>query len=63
MASPDCHDSEAAFTAEPLTSLTKDEWWTVCRRVAPDWTYEQFEQAWDEFQAEKAEYLRRKALS
>jgi len=41
-----------------LTEFDKIEWRDVCRRLRPDWTDEQFEAAWIEFQTLKA----RKAL-
>ncbi len=38
-----------------LNEFDKEEWRLVARRLRPDWTDEQFEQAWAEFAAEKAE--------
>jgi len=32
-----------------LNEFDKTEWWDVCRRLRPDWSYEQFERAWQEF--------------
>lgn len=42
-----------------LDQFDKVEWRDVVRRVRPDWTDEQFEQAWAEF----IEMKRRKSLS
>jgi hypothetical protein len=36
---------------EPLRLLDKEEWWNVC---SPDLTREDYDRAWDEFQAMKA---------
>ncbi len=32
-----------------LDEMDKNEWFDVCRRLRPDWTAEQFEEAWREF--------------
>lgn len=42
-----------------LNLLDKDEWREVCRKMRPDWTDEQFEEKWNEFQ----EIKRNKGLS
>lgn len=36
-------------------SLTKYEWWSVCRRVKPALTWSDYELMWDDFQARKAQ--------
>lgn len=36
-----------------LDQMEKDEWRDACRRLRPDWTDEDFERAWAEFQAIK----------
>lgn len=36
----------------------KIEWRDACRKVRPDWTAEQFEQKWTEFQREKQKRAR-----
>lgn len=41
-----------------LNKFSKEEWRDVVRRVRPDWTDEQFDSAWTEFQ----ELKRSKAL-
>lgn len=46
-----------------LDEFDKDEWREVVRLVRPDWTDEQFDEAWDDFQRMKAERQRRLALS
>jgi hypothetical protein len=46
------------MTNDTLDHYTKDEWREVARRLRPDWTEEQFEEAWAEF----VEMKRRKAL-
>jgi hypothetical protein len=40
-----------------LDEFSKEEWQDVSRKLRPDWTDEQFEEAWVEFQ----EMKRRKA--
>lgn len=41
-----------------LHELDKDEWRNVARKLRPDWTDEQFEEAWHEF----CEMKRRKKI-
>lgn len=36
-----------------LNEFDKDEWRDVSRKLRPDWTEEQFEEAWQEFVALK----------
>ena len=33
-----------------INEYSKDEWRDITRRLKPDWTDEQFEKAWSEFQ-------------
>lgn len=47
------------MTERRLDELNKDEWRDVARRLKPEWTEEQFEEAWQEF----VELQRRKRLS
>lgn len=41
-----------------LNELDRDEWREVCRILRPDWSEEEFDRAWSEFQ----ELKRRRAL-
>ncbi len=40
---------DAAREPTRLNEFNKTEWRDVCRKVRPDWTDEQFEEAWAEF--------------
>lgn len=45
-----------------LREYDKDEWWDVMRRAKPDITREEFDLYWDEFQSDKAERSRQRAM-
>jgi hypothetical protein len=38
-----------------LDEFTKDEWRDIARKVCPEWTDEQFDEAWTEFENLKLE--------
>ena len=38
-----------------LDEFDRLEWWDVARKLRPDWTEEDFDAAWDEFQRLKAD--------
>jgi hypothetical protein len=45
-----------------LDEFNRDEWYDVARILRPDWTEEDFDREWKEFQAAKAEHERKARL-
>jgi hypothetical protein len=45
-------------TETRLDEFDREEWWDVARKLRPDWTREQFDAEWDDFQRSKAERQR-----
>lgn len=45
-----------------LDEFNADEWFDTMRRVRPDYTREEFDLDWAEFQAMKAAHLRQRTL-
>lgn len=46
----------------PLNEFEKEEWRDVARLFRPDWTEEDFDREWIEFQTMKAERLAKRRL-
>lgn len=45
-----------------LHEFDRDEWWDVMRRAKPGISREEFDLYWDEFQRDKAERARKRAM-
>ncbi|MGE7139151.1 hypothetical protein ACQKIE_16110 [Luteibacter sp. NPDC031894] len=46
-----------------LDEYTKDEWFDIARQFKPDLAKDEYDRMWDDFQAMKAEHLKRKTLN
>lgn len=40
-----------------MKEFTKEEWWYICKKIRPDWTFEHFEKLWEQFLTTKARRL------